>query len=60
MALYLVTSRQTVYEQTKVEADSEQQAIELAFENCSDLEWEISNANDFECFSAIKLGVENA
>jgi hypothetical protein len=60
MALYLVTSRQTVYEQTEVEADSEQQAIELAFENCSDLEWDISDAGDFECFSAIKLGVENA
>jgi hypothetical protein len=55
MALYLVTSRQTVYEQTKVEADSEQQAIELAFENCSDLEWDISDAGDFECYHALEL-----
>jgi hypothetical protein len=55
MALYLVTSRQTVYEQTKVEADSEQQAIELAFENCSELNWDISDAGDFECYHALEI-----
>jgi hypothetical protein len=55
MALYLVTSRQTVYEQTEVEADSEQQALEFAFVNCSDLEWDISDAGDFECYHALEL-----
>jgi hypothetical protein len=55
MALFLVTSRQTVYEQTKVEAENEQEALELAFVNCSAVDWDIIDATDFECFNAIKL-----
>jgi len=55
MALYLVTSRQTVFEQTKVEADSEQQALEFAFENCGELDFDFIDAGDFECFSAIEI-----
>lgn len=60
MALYLVTSRQTIYEQTKVEANSEQEALEFAFENCGDLDFDFIDAEYFDCFSAIKLEVENA
>lgn len=55
MALFLVTSRQTVYEQTEIEAENEQEALELAFVNCSSLDWDISDAGDFECISANKI-----
>lgn len=55
MALFLVTSRQTIYEQTEVEAENEQEALELAFVNCSDLDWNTVYAEDFEPIKAIKL-----
>jgi hypothetical protein len=55
MALYLVTSRQTVYEQTEVEADSEQQALEFAFVNCSDLDWHTLEVAEFEPINAFEL-----
>lgn len=55
MALFLVTTRQTVYEQTEVEASSEAEALELAFVNCSDLDWHTVYADEFEIIKAMKL-----
>lgn len=55
MALYLVTTRQTVYEQTEVEAENEQEALELAFVNCSDLDWHTVDAADFEPINAFEI-----
>ncbi len=55
MALFLVTSRQTIYEQTEVEAENEQQALEIAFVECGELNWHIVDAEDFEPIEAIKL-----
>ena len=55
MALFLVTSRQTVYEQTEVEAENEQAALELAFVESNDLSWNTVYAEDFEPIKAIKL-----
>jgi hypothetical protein len=55
MALFLVTARQTVYEQTEVEAENEQQALEIAFVECGDLDWHTVDAEDFEPINAIKL-----
>lgn len=55
MALFLVTSRQTVYEQTKVEASSEAEAVEIAFLNCSNLDWDFIDTSDFETFEAKEL-----
>lgn len=55
MALYLVTTRQTVYEQTEVEASSEAEALELAFLNCSDLDWHTVDAADFEPINAFEI-----
>jgi hypothetical protein len=55
MALFLVTSRQTIYEQTEIEAENEQEALEFAFVNCSSLDWNTIYAEDFEPIKAIKL-----
>jgi len=55
MALFLVTSRQTVYEQTEIEAENEQQALEIAFVECGELDWHTVDAEDFECISANKI-----
>ena len=55
MALFLVTTRQTVFEQTEVEASTEAEALELAFVNCSDLDWHTVDVADFEPIKAIKL-----
>lgn len=55
MAFYIVTSKQTVYEQTKVEASSEAEAIEKAFINCSKLDWDFFDASDFETFEASEI-----
>jgi hypothetical protein len=55
MALFLVTSRQTIYEQTEVEAENEQQALEIAFVECGEFEWHTIDAADFEPIEAIKL-----
>jgi hypothetical protein len=58
MALFLVTSRQTIYEQTEVEAENEQQALEIAFVDCGDLDWHTVDAEDFEPIEAFKLEEE--
>jgi hypothetical protein len=55
MALYRVTSRQTVYEQTTIEASSEEEALQLAFVNCSEVDWDIIDANDFDVFEAWEI-----
>jgi hypothetical protein len=55
MALFLVTATQTVYEQTEVEAENEQEALEFAFVNCSSLDWHTVDVEDFEPINAIKL-----
>ena len=55
MALFLVTSRQTVYEQTEVEAENEQEALEFAFVESNDLSWHTIYSEDFEPIKAIKL-----
>ena len=55
MALFLVTARQTVYEQTEVEAENEQEALEIAFVECGELDWHTVDAEDFEPIKAIKL-----
>jgi hypothetical protein len=55
MALFRVTSRQTVYEQTTVEASTEAEAVEIAFLNCSNLDWDMIDATDFETFEAWEI-----
>jgi hypothetical protein len=55
MALYLVTTRQTVFEQTEVEASTEAEALELAFVNCSNLDWHTVDVADFEPINAIEI-----
>ena len=55
MTKYRVTSRQTVYEQTTVEATSEEEALQLAFVNCSEVDWDIIDATDFDVFEAREI-----
>jgi len=55
MALFLVTSRQTIYEQTEVEAENEQQALEIAFVECGELDWHTVDAEDFEPINAFEI-----
>jgi len=58
MAFYIVTSKQTVYEQAKVEASSEAEAIEKAFINCSKLDWDFFDASDFEFYELLLVCVK--
>jgi len=55
MKKYRVTSRQTVYEQTTVEATSEEEALELAFMKCSEVDWDMIDAGDFDVFEAREI-----
>jgi hypothetical protein len=54
MAIYTVTVSQKIFEQAKVEADTEAEAIALVSENREGYDWELFDATDFKIIEAKK------
>jgi hypothetical protein len=52
MAIYTVTISQKIFEQAKVEADTESEAIALVSENREDYDWELFYSTDFKIIEA--------
>jgi hypothetical protein len=54
MAIYTVTVSQKIFEQAKVEADTEAEAIALVSENKEAYDWDLFYSTDFKIIEAKK------
>jgi hypothetical protein len=54
MAIYTVTISQKIFEQAKVEADTESEAIALVSENREAYDWELFYSTDLKIIEAKK------